>query len=246
MKDQQRNKSHIELIWKIANLLRGPYRPPQYRKVMLPLIVLRRLDCVLEATKKQVLAEYQAQVDTDKTAEVIEKIINQKFKLTFHNTSQFTFASLMDDPDKLAANLVNYMAGFSGKARKIISHFKFEEEIEKLDNANRLYEIIKEFKNVDLHPDRIPNSDMGDIFEDLVRRFNEQANEEAGDHFTPREVIKLMVNVLYAGEKDIYKQGIVRTIYDPTCGTGGMLSVSEEFIKEQNPASQFTIVWTGI
>ena len=241
MKDQQRYKSHIELIWKIANLLRGPYRPPQYRKVMLPLIVLRRLDCVLEATKKQVLAEHQAQVDTDKTAEVIEKIINQKFKLTFHNTSQYSFANLLDDPDKLAANLVNYMAGFSGKARKIISHFKFEEEIEKLDEANRLYEIIKEFANVDLHPDRIANIAMGYIFEDLVRRFNEQANEEAGDHFTPREVIKLMVNVLYAGEKDIYKQGIVRTIYDPTCGTGGMLSVSEEFIKEQNPQANLQL-----
>jgi type I restriction enzyme M protein len=241
MKDQQRYKSHIELIWKIANLLRGPYRPPQYRKVMLPLIVLRRLDCVLEATKKQIFAEHQAQVDTGKTAEVIEKIINQKFKLTFHNTSQYSFANLLDDPDKLAANLVNYMAGFSGKARKIIEKFKFEEEIEKLDEANRLYEIIKEFKEVDLHPDRIANIAMGYIFEDLVRRFNEQANEEAGDHFTPREVIKLMVSVLYDGEKDIYKQGIVRTIYDPTCGTGGMLSVSEEFIKEHNPQANLQL-----
>lgn len=241
MKDQQRYKTHIELIWKIANLLRGPYRPPQYRKVMLPLIVLRRLDCVLEATKPQVLAEYNALKDNGMTAEVIEKIINQKFKLTFHNTSQFSFATLLDDPTKLAANLVNYMAGYSSKARKIISHFKFEEEIEKLDDANRLYEIIKEFANVDLHPDRISNIAMGYIFEDLVRRFNEQANEEAGDHFTPREVINLMVHLLYTDEKDVYKQGIVRTIYDPTCGTGGMLSVSEEYIKEQNPQANLQL-----
>lgn len=241
MKDQQRYKSHIELIWKIANLLRGPYRPPQYRKVMLPLIVLRRLDCVLEATKPQVLAEYNHLKNGGQTDAVIEIIINQKFNLTFHNTSQYSFANLLNDPNKLAANLVNYMAGFSGKARKIISHFKFEEEIEKLDEANRLYEIIKEFKDVDLHPDRIANIAMGYIFEDLVRRFNEQANEEAGDHFTPREVIKLMVNVLYDGEKDVYKQGIVRTIYDPTCGTGGMLSVSEEFIKEHNPQANLQL-----
>jgi len=241
MKDQQSYKNHSDLIWKIANLLRGPYRPPQYRKVMLPLVVLRRLDCVLEATKAQVLTEHRALTDQGMDADVIEKILNQKFKLNFHNISQFTFANLLDDPPKLAANLVNYMAGYSNKARKIISHFKFEEEIEKLDDANRLFEIIKEFANVDLHPDRIPNIAMGYIFEDLVRRFNEQANEEAGDHFTPREVINLMVHLLYTDEHDIYKQGIVRTIYDPTCGTGGMLSVSEEYIKEQNPQANLQL-----
>jgi type I restriction enzyme M protein len=241
MKDQQRYKSHSDLIWKMANKVRGPFRPPQYRRVMLPLIVLRRLDCVLEATKKQVLAEHQAQLDTGKTAEVIEKIINQKFKLTFHNTSKFTFASLLNDPPNIAANLVNYMAGYSNKARKILNHFSFEDEIKRLDDSNRLYEIIKALANIDLHPNRIPNTAMGYIFEDLVRRFNEQANEEAGDHFTPREVIKLMVNVLYAGEKDVYEPGIVRTIYDPTCGTGGMLSVSEEFIKEQNPQANLQL-----
>lgn len=187
------------------------------------------------------LAEYQALCAKDMSADVIEKTLNRKFKLNFHNTSRFTFATLLDDPPKLAANLVNYMAGYSNKARKIISHFKFEEEIEKLDDANRLFEIIKEFANVDLHPGRIPNIAMGYIFEDLVRRFNEQANEEAGDHFTPREVINLMVHLLYTDEQDIYKQGIVRTIYDPTCGTGGMLSVSEEYIKEQNPQANLQL-----
>lgn len=241
MKDEQSYKNHSDLIWKIANLLRGPYRPPQYRKVMLPLVVLRRLDCVLQASKKEVLAEYEALKAKELSDDVIEKTINRKFKLNFHNTSRFTFANLLDDPSKLAANLVNYMAGYSNKARKIIDHFKFAEEIEKLDAANRLFEIIKEFANVNLHPDTIPNTAMGTIFEDLVRRFNEQANEEAGDHFTPREVINLMVHLLYTGEEDIYTQGIVRTIYDPTCGTGGMLSVSEEYIKEQNPQANLQL-----
>jgi type I restriction enzyme M protein len=144
MNDQQHYTNHSDLIWKIANLLRGPYRPPQYRKVMLPLVVLRRLDCVLHASKKEVLADYEALKAKELSADVIEKTINRKFKLNFHNTSRFTFANLLDDPSKLAANLVNYMAGYSNKARKIIDHFKFAEEIEKLDAANRLFEIIKE------------------------------------------------------------------------------------------------------
>ncbi|MBN2845472.1 MAG: SAM-dependent DNA methyltransferase [Deltaproteobacteria bacterium] len=232
-------KDEGDVIWKIANLLRGPYRPPQYRKVMIPLTVLRRLDCVLEATKDPVIALHQnlkAGVKSDGTpkydAETIEKIINQKFKLTFHNTSEFTFKKLLGDPDKLAANLTNYMAGFSSRARKIIEKFKFEEEIEKLDEANRLFEVIKEVSKVDLHPDRIPNIAMGYLFEDLVRRFNEQANEEAGDHFTPREVIKLMVNILFTHDDLVYTEGKVIKIYDPTCGTGGMLSESEKLIKD--------------
>jgi type I restriction enzyme M protein len=182
-------KDKGDVIWNIANLLRGPYRPPQYRRVMIPLTVLRRLDCVLEATKDQVRAMHQklkAEVKSDGKsgstakydAETIEKIINQKFKLTFHNTSEFTFQKLLGDPDKLAANLTNFIAGFSSRARKIIEKFKFEEEIEKLDEANRLFEVIKEVAAVDLHPGRIPNIAMGYLFEDLVRRFNEQANEE--------------------------------------------------------------------
>jgi len=236
-KDLDAFKDKGDVIWKIANLLRGPYRPPQYRKVMIPLTVLRRLDCVLEGTKDQVIAMHQklkAEVKSDGDAkydaETIEKIINQKFKLTFHNTSEFTFQKLLGDPDKLAANLTNFMAGFSSRARKIIEKFKFEEEIEKLDEANRLFEVIKEVAAVDLHPDRIPNIAMGYLFEDLVRRFNEQANEEAGDHFTPREVIKLMVNILFTHDDLVYKEGKVIKIYDPACGTGGMLSESEKLI----------------
>ena len=239
-------KEQGDVIWNIANLLRGPYRPPQYRRVMIPLTVLRRLDCVLEASKDDVIAMHKklkAETKTEKdketgktrtvpkyTAETIEKMINRKFKLTFHNTSEFTFQKLLGDPDKLAANLSNFIAGFSSRARIIIEKFKFEEEIEKLDEANRLFEVIKKVAAVNLHPNKIPNIAMGYVFEDLVRRFNEQANEEAGDHFTPREVIGLMVNLLFTHDDLVYKEGKVIKIYDPTCGTGGMLSESEKLI----------------
>lgn len=231
MKNLDALKQNGDLLWNIANLLRGPYRPPQYRRVMIPLTVLRRLDCVLESTKDNVIAMHKKlKAEAKYDAEAIEKIINQKFKLNFHNTSEFTFQKLLGDPDKLAANLRNYMAGFSARARKIIEKFKFEEEIEKLEEANRLFEVIKEVAAVDLHPNVIPNTAMGYLFEDLVRRFNEQANEEAGDHFTPREVIKLMVNVLFTYDDLVYQEGKVIKIYDPTCGTGGMLSESEKLI----------------
>jgi type I restriction enzyme M protein len=235
MKDQDKYKQHGDLIWAIANLLRGPYRPPQYRRVMIPLTVLRRLDCVLEKSKADVISMHKALTLSKKyNDETIEKIINKKFNLAFHNISEFTFSSLLYDPDKLAANLNNYIAGFSSRARKIIEKFKFDEEIEKLDEANRLFEVIKEVAAVNFHPDRISNIAMGYIFEDLVRRFNEQANEEAGDHFTPREVVKLMVSLLFTNEENIYTQGKVIKIYDPACGTGGILSESEKAIHAQN------------
>ncbi|MBH2044212.1 MAG: SAM-dependent DNA methyltransferase [Comamonadaceae bacterium] len=197
---------------------------------MIPLTVLRRLDCVLESRKDEVLALHKKLKAQGKDAETIEKIITHKLKLPFYNTSEFTFQKLLGDPDKLAANLANFMAGFSSRARKIIEKFKFEEEIQTLEDANRLFEVIKAVAAVDLHPDTIPNIAMGYLFEDLVRRFNEQANEEAGDHFTPREVIKLMVNILFTHDDLVYEKSKVIRIYDPTCGTGGMLSESEKLI----------------
>jgi len=233
MKNHEALKQQGDVIWNIANLLRGPYRPPQYRRVMIPLTVLRRLDCVLEPSKSEVLKYHKQLKAQDKHADdVIEKMVNRKFALNFHNTSEFTFQRLLGDADKLAANLNNYIAGFSGNARKIIEKFKFDEEIEKLDEANRLFEVVQEVAAVDLHPDRITNIEMGYLFEDLVRRFNEQANEEAGDHFTPREVIKLMVSVLFTHDDLVYVPGKVIKIYDPTCGTGGMLSESEKLIAD--------------
>lgn len=206
---------------------------------MIPLTVLRRLDCVLESTKDKVLAEHKKLKATKKhDKETIEKIINKKFGLTFHNTSKFTFQKMLGDPDGLAKNLNNYIAGFSTRAREIIQKFKFDEEIEKLDEANRLFDVFKKVASQDLHPDKFDNMCMGYLFEDLVRRFNEQANEEAGDHFTPREVIRLMVNILFSGEEQIHKPNKLIKILDPACGTGGILSVSEKTILDQNDKAE--------
>jgi type I restriction enzyme M protein len=233
--------THEELkgkIWEIANRLRGPYRPPQYRLVMLPMVVLRRLDCVLEPTKDKVLKEYarlQAKGMAERAMSLpLGKAADKDRKHPLYNTSQYTFAKLLDDSDNIAPNLVAYIHGFSDTARAIFEKFKFEDQIEKLDASNRLFTIVKAMSEIDLHPDRIDNLQMGYLFEHLVMRFNEQANEEAGDHFTPREVIRLMANLIYTGEQDVYRSGIVRRIYDPTCGTGGMLSESEKFILAQN------------
>ncbi|MBL4929021.1 N-6 DNA methylase [Fuscibacter oryzae] len=225
-------------IWEIANRLRGPYRPPQYRLVMLPMVVLRRLDCVLEPTKDAVLREHAKLTAQNMPEAAMERLLgkaadpNRKHPL--YNTSPFTFQRLLGDPENIAPNLVSYINGFSPKARAIFERFKFNDQIEKLDASNRLFTIVKAMADVDLHPNRIDNMQMGYVFEHLVMRFNEQANEEAGDHFTPREVIRLMANLIYTGEHEVYRPGIFRTIYDPTCGTGGMLSESEKFILAQN------------
>lgn len=234
-------QTHEELkgkIWEIANRLRGPYRPPQYRLVMLPMVVLRRLDCVLEPTKDAVLKQHDkllAKGTPEKAmVKLLGKAADKDRKHPLYNTSRYTFAKLLDDPENIAPNLVDYINGFSETARKIFERFKFTDQIEKLDASNRLFTIVKAMAALDLHPKRIDNLQMGYLFEHLVMRFNEQANEEAGDHFTPREVIRLMANLVYTGEQDVYKPGIFRTIYDPTCGTGGMLSESEKFILGQN------------
>lgn len=225
-------------IWEIANRLRGPYRPPQYRLVMLPIIVLRRLDCALESTKDAVLKEYQKLTSQSMPENAMERLLGRaadpKRKHPLYNTSPFTFQRLLGDSENIAPNLVSYINGFSPTARSIFERFKFTDQIEKLDASNRLFTIVKAMADVDLHPDRIDNLQMGYLFEHLVMRFNEQANEEAGDHFTPREVIRLMANLVYTGEPDVYMPGIYRTIYDPACGTGGMLSESEKFILDQN------------
>ncbi|MEA5612932.1 type I restriction-modification system subunit M N-terminal domain-containing protein [Nodularia spumigena] len=232
----------IGFIWTIADKLRGPYRPPQYRRVMLPLIVLGRLDAVLEPTKQDVLdakAKYEAMgLQGEAFEKAIAKVaIGSDRQQFLYNTSKFTFQELLNDADGIASNLINYINGFSPRARDIFEKFNFESEIQKLDESNRLYLIIKDFckPEVDLSPAQLSNLQMGYLFEELVRKFNEQANEEAGDHFTPREVIRLMVNLVFCEETDVFQQGIYRSVYDPTLGTGGMLSVSEEHIKKQNP-----------
>ena len=228
----------INFIFGIANKLRGPYRPPQYRRVMLPMTVLRRLDCVLEPTKDAVLKQYdklKAQGQPERAIHAqLAKTAAKDRQQPLYNVSPFTFQKLLGDPDNIARNLAVYIKGFSPKAQEIFDRFEFEKEIEKLDGANRLFLVVKEFAGVDLHPNAVDNIQMGYVFEELVRRFNEQANEEAGDHFTPREVIRLLAHLIYTNDEDIYQPGKVRTIYDPACGTGGMLSVSEEYILEHN------------
>lgn len=231
----------VGFIWNIANKLRGPYRPPQYRRVMLPLIVLRRFDLVLAENKQKVLDEKKRLEEKGITGPALEKALSRiaanDRKQELFNTSGFTFQKLLGDSPNIAGNLIAYIQGFSPRAKDIFDKFEFETEIAKLDEANRLYLIIQEFckPDIDLSPKRLSNLQMGYLFEELVRKFNEQANEEAGDHFTPREVIRLMVQLLFTGEEDVFKPGVYRSVYDPTAGTGGMLSESEKYITEKNP-----------
>lgn len=207
---------------------------------MLPMTVLRRLDCVLERTKDKVL-ERQKKLSGGKVKNV-EPILCRVAGVSFYNTSRYTFEKLKGDPNHIAANLTNYIKGFSTRARDIIDHFGFEEHIDKLNKANRLYLLVSKFCEIDLHPDVVSNIDMGYIFEELIRKFNEASNEKAGDHFTPREVIRLMVNLLFLPDGDVLTtKGIVKTLYDPACGTGGMLSVAEDYLRELNPDARLEV-----
>lgn len=224
----------VRFIWSVADLLRGPYKPAQYGQVMLPMTVLRRLDCILEPTKENVLQR----LNNLKGGPVkdLEPILNRVAGQAFHNTSKFDFQSLKGDPNNIAANLTHYIKSFSAKAREIIEYFSFEEHIIKLDKADALYLIVSKFCEIDLHPNTVPNIEMGYIFEELIRKFSEERKEKAGDHFTPREVIRLMVNLLFEPDEDILtKKGIIKTLFDPACGTGGMLSVADEYLHELNP-----------
>ena len=227
-------------IWSIADLLRHDYKQHEYGGIILPLTVLRRLDCVLEKTKDKVLKKLDNLTDVDIT--VIEKILNNEAGFNFHNHSNFNFDKLLKDPENIAGNLHNYINGFSTNAREIIDKFEFEKQIDKLDEKNILFLIIEKFNQIDLHPEKLTNIQMGYIFEELIRKFAEISNETAGEHFTPREIIRLMVNVLFNNDRDILsKPGIVKTIYDCACGTGGMLSVAEEYLHELNPNARLEV-----
>ena len=226
------------LIWQIADLLRGPYRPPQYERVMLPMTVLRRFDCVLAPTKAQVLAEHQG-LGGRLDGRALDTSLNRIAGQNFHNHSPLDFERLKGDPDRMAEHLVSYINGFSENVRRIFEHFEFETEIEKMQEAGVLYLVVSKFRDVDLHPDRVPNPQMGLIFENLIRRFNELANETAGDHFTPREVIRLMVSILFIHDDDLLATpGTVRKILDPACGTGGMLAEAQNYLREHHRDAQ--------
>jgi len=233
---------HISFIWSIAETLRGSYKQSDYGKVVLPFTVLRRLDCVLEPTKETVLAKIET-LPTNVDDTMRELMLNMASGQNFHNTSPYTFAKLLDDPHNIAANLNNMINGFSADAREIfIERFKLPEQITHLDKHNLLYLIVKQFGVADLHPDTVSNLEMGYIFEELIRRFSEQSNETAGEHFTPREVIRLMVNLLFQEDSAaLTKKGIIRKLYDPACGTGGMLSVAEEYLRELNPDAHLEV-----
>lgn len=232
------------LIWQIADLLRGPYRPPQYERVMLPMTVLRRFDCVLAGTKSEVLAEYERRKGGRLEGEALDRRLNQVARQRFHNHSPLDFERLKGDPDNIEKHLVSYIQGFSKNVRDIFEFFEFEAEIERMREANILYLVVSKFGDVDLHPGvgRVPNEQMGLIFENLIRRFNELANETAGDHFTPREVIRLMVSILFINDNELLaKPGTVRKLLDPACGTGGMLAEAQNYLREHNAAARLYV-----
>jgi type I restriction enzyme M protein len=226
-------------IWSVADLLRGDYKQSEYGKVILPFTVLRRLDCVLEATKPAVLAELtkrqQARLNP-------EPFLLRKSGQLFYNTSPLDMKALMGDQDHVKENLFAYMQGFSPAVRDIFGSFDFHTQIERLAKAGLLYLVAEKFANIDLHPETVSNAQMGTVFEELIRKFAELSNETAGEHFTPREVIRLMVNLIFVEDDDaLTRPGVVRSLYDPTAGTGGMLSVAGEHLADMNPEARLVM-----
>lgn len=250
----------VSFIWSVADLLRGDYKPSEYGRVMLPFLVLRRLDQVLASTRTAV-READAKFPADEVPEALrERMLLKASGETFYNTSKLDFRAMLGDANNAAANLSGYVHGFSKNVRDIMEKFRFEEQLARLDGANILFLILRRFAAVDLDPYQrrpdgspllgddgkpvanVSNMEMGTIFEELIRKFSEQSNETAGEHFTPREVIKFMVTLLFAEDDDVlHKPGIVRTMYDPACGTGGMLSVAEEHLSKLNPQARLKV-----
>ncbi|MEU8386406.1 type I restriction-modification system subunit M N-terminal domain-containing protein [Streptosporangium sp. NPDC048865] len=220
-------------VWSIADQLRGVYKPHQYGGVILPFTILRRLDCILAPTR-DVVRELAVRYEGG----ALDVQVKRKTGLGFYNTSEYDFARLLEDPEGLRANLLDYITKFSTSI-DVFERFKVENEIATLDEKNRLYLVVAKFAKVDLHPETVPNAEMGDLFEELIRRFAEASNEEAGEHYTPRDAIRLMVDLLFAEDNEaLLEPGTIRSIYDPTAGTGGMLSVAEERLLERNPQAR--------
>ena len=228
-------------IWSVADLLRGDYRQSEYGRVILPFTVLRRLDCVLEPSKSAVLAELDAKTRVGLNPDPF--LLRKAGNIGLYNTSPLDLVKLLGDQDHIRQNLYAYIQAFSAAARDIFERFDFYTQIERLAKANLLYLVTEKFANIDLHPSAVDNASMGLVFEELIRKFAEISNETAGEHFTPREVIRLMVNLLFIEDDDVLTPGnaVVRTIYDPTAGTGGMLSVAGEYLQEHNPQARLTM-----
>ncbi|MGA3525748.1 type I restriction-modification system subunit M [Melissospora conviva] len=230
------NSKHTELAnhaWSVADLLRGDYKQSEYGKVILPFTVLRRLECVLAPTKDKVLETYERFRDSDVD---VSKFLRRASGHSFYNVSGLTLKAIAGDPGHVARNALAYIGAFSPNAQEVMERYDFANQVKRLDNANLLYQVVGRFADLDLRPEVVSNHQMGYVFEELIRRFAEQSNETAGEHFTPREVIELMVNLLMAPDDDaLTVPGVVRTVLDPACGTGGMLSAAEEHITAHNP-----------
>jgi type I restriction enzyme M protein len=227
------------LIWSVADLLRGDFKQSEYGRVILPFTVLRRLDCVLAPTKDAALKEY---ADKLQAGIAFEPFVKRKTGLDFYNVSSLDMGKLMGDQDNIRANLDSYIQGFAPDVRSIFEHFDFAATVERLHKAKLLYLVSEKFSAINLHPKAVDNVQMGLVFEELIRKFAELSNETAGEHFTPREVIRLMVNLLFIEDGDaLTLPGVVRTMYDPTAGTGGMLSVAGEYLFELNPKARLTL-----
>ena len=227
-------KEKANLIWKVADLLRGDYKQSDYGKVILPMTVLRRLDSLLIPTKEKVLGRYDRVKNM--SASTIDATLNKEAGFNFHNHSAYDFKKLVAEPNNIAANLRNFINGFSTSAREIIDYFNFDDHITRLDDpqTDLLFQVVEAFEAIDLKS--MTSMEMGYVFEELIRKFAELSNETAGEHFTPREVIRLMVDLIFTNDREMLtKRGIVKTLYDPACGTGGMLSIAEEYVKELNP-----------
>jgi type I restriction enzyme M protein len=223
------------LIWSVADLLRGDYKQADYGKVILPFVLLRRLECVLDEKRDAVRAEYLKRKDSGVK---LDPFLLKKSQQKFYCTSEFTLPTLLDDPKHIRQNMVAYIGDFSDDARDVFERFKFTERVAELEDKNLLFQVAQRFADVDLHPDAVPNETMGYVFEELIRRFAEASNETAGEHFTPREVVQLIVQCLFAGDDEaLSKPGVVRSFYDPTAGTGGILSTSEAVARQINKSA---------
>ena len=219
------------LIWTAADdELRGLFKPHEYGSVILPFVVLRRLDCTLEGNKDEIYNLYEKYKDD---LDDPSPIIKDKIKLSYFNTSKYDLSRLKSDPQNIMVNFSNYINGYSDNVHDILENFDLTKQVAKLDKHNRLYKLIDKFTEVDLHPDKVSNHEMGSIYEELLRKFSEQHNEESGDHFTPRDIVKLLVSLVFEGDKEsLQGTGKIRSIYDPCCGTGGMLTIGKEWIHE--------------
>lgn len=231
-------RNHAAFIWSVADLLRGDYRQSEYGKVILPFVVLRRLDCVLEPTKDKVLELVGSLSGRGNIGPFLERATGEQF----YNTSELTMSRLLDDPGNLAVNLKSYLRAFSDGAADVLEKFDLPTQVDRLERANLLYLVTSRFCEIDLHPKAVSNTEMGYLYEELIRRFSELSNETAGEHFTPREVIRLMVDLLFIEDDDaLRKPGIIRKLADPACGTGGMLSVAEDHLRDINPKARLEV-----